>query len=290
MNSNISKLKEHFEALLQNSIKAKYTEDTSLHLACRYGLEGSGKRIRPLLTYLSYLACGGDKLEACDSAAEAIEYVHTYSLMHDDLPSMDNDSERRGRPTTHVVFDNAMALLAGDTILTDSFSLLCSSKYLSAEQKVKTIACLSDAAGKDGMCLGQGLDLYWTGKDNFSMADLDKIHLNKTGKLISAACKMGAICANADEDTISKLESCGLALGLAFQVIDDGIDSYEDTGKSQGKDLEQGKLTYLRLMSPEEAKQRANEITKKAISTLDDIGMENSELKELSLWLLERRK
>ena len=192
--------------------------------------------------------------------------------MHDDLPSMDNDSERRGRPTTHIVFDDAMALLAGDTILTDSFSLLCSSEYLSAEQKVKAIACLSDASGKNGMCLGQGLDLYWTGKDDFSMTDLDKIHLNKTGKLISAACKLGAICANADEEKINKLEDFGLALGLAFQVIDDVIDSYEDTGKSQGKDLEQGKLTYLRLMSPEEAKQKANEITKKSLLNIRRYG------------------
>ena len=290
MNSNISKLKEHFEALLQNSIHSKYKEDTSLHLACKYGLEGSGKRIRPLLTYLSYLACGGERLEACDSAAEAVEYVHTYSLMHDDLPSMDNDSERRGRPTTHIVFDDAMALLAGDSILTDSFSLLCGSQDLSAEQKVRLIDCLSKAAGKDGMCLGQGLDLFWTGKDNFSLSELDKIHLNKTGKLISAACKMGAICANANEETAKKLEDFGLALGLAFQVIDDVIDSYEDTGKSQGKDLEQGKLTYLRLMSAQDAKEKANEITKKAFLILAEMGLENSELKELGQWRIGRRK
>ena len=169
--------------------------------------------------------------------------------MHDDLPCMDDDSERRGQATTHVVFNDAMALLAGDSILTDSFALILKDEKLSYEQRVKLSLCLSEKAGKDGMCLGQGLDLHWTGNDDFTKEDLDAIHLNKTGKLISAACKMGAICANAHEEDVNKLEEFGLKLGLAFQVIDDVIDSYKGTGKSQGKDLEQGKLTYLRVMS-----------------------------------------
>ena len=113
---------------------------------------------------------------------------------------MDNDSERRGRATTHVVFNEAQALVAGDSILTDSFALLSKTDNLSSDQKVAAITCLSQAAGKDGMCLGQGLDLFWTGKENFTMDDLDRIHLNKTGKLISAACKLGAICAGAENE------------------------------------------------------------------------------------------
>lgn len=290
MNSNTIKLKQHFEEILQNEINSNYNEDNIFHAACRYGLEGSGKRIRPLLAYLSYLACGGQDLAECDSAALAVEYIHTYSLMHDDLPSMDNDSERRGRATTHVVFNEAQALVAGDSILTDSFALLSKTDNLSSDQKVAAITCLSQAAGKDGMCLGQGLDLFWTGKENFTMDDLDRIHLNKTGKLISAACKLGAICAGAENEKAKKLESFGLALGLAFQVIDDLIDTYEGTGKTQGKDIEQGKLTYLRLMSAEAAREKANQITETAFQTLSDVGLNNSDLQELGKWLLERRK
>ena len=235
------------------------------------------------------MAVGGEDLSLCDSSAKAVEFVHTYSLMHDDLPCMDDDSERRGRATTHVVYNDAMALLAGDSILTDSFALILKDEKLSYEQRVKLSLCLSEKAGKDGMCLGQGLDLHWTGNDDFTKEDLDAIHLNKTGKLISAACKMGAICANASEEDVNKLEEFGLKLGLAFQVIDDVIDSYEGTGKSQGKDLEQGKLTYLRVMSPEDAKTRANDITKEALSLLESFGEKNKGLKDLGLWLLDRK-
>ena len=290
MTIDTSKIKQRFEALLQKTILDNYSHDCELHKASQYALEGQGKRIRPLLTYLSYIAAGGDSIELCDSSATAVEYIHTYSLMHDDLPCMDDDNERRGRPTTHVAFNEAMALLSGDSILTDSFRLILADSKLSFKQRTELALCLSESAGKDGMCLGQGLDLHWTGKDDFKMEALDQIHLNKTGKLISAACKMGAICANADTETVSKLGRFGLQLGLAFQVIDDVIDSYEDTGKSAGKDIEQGKLTYLRVMTAEEAKNKAKLITDEALLLIEEFGDKANMLRELGHWLLDRKK
>ncbi|WP_176736855.1 polyprenyl synthetase family protein [Oligoflexus tunisiensis] len=280
---------QRFEAAWRDVQDRLYNEPTRLHAACRYALAGQGKRIRPLLAMAAAEAVGSAWDKALP-AAMALEFVHTYSLVHDDLPCMDDDDMRRGRATTHKVFDEATALLVGDALLTDSFQILLQSTHLTAAAQVELVRALSEAAGGRGMVYGQDLDMHWTGRSGFTAQDLDAIHSNKTGALIAAACAMGAIAGEASADGVERLRIFGSRLGLAFQIIDDLLDNSAATGKSQGKDAHSGKLTYLTIMSHAEASARAERLTTEALQDLLPFGEKGKALHGLAVQLLQRTR
>jgi geranylgeranyl pyrophosphate synthase len=280
---------ERFEAEWLAVQDRLYPESTRLHAACRYALAGQGKRIRPLLAMAAAEAVGSDWSSALP-AAIALEFIHNYSLVHDDLPCMDDDDLRRGRATTHKVFDEATALLVGDALLTDSFQIILESPQLPATTLVELVRTLSEAAGGRGMVYGQDLDMHWTGRNGFTAADLDAIHMNKTGALIAASCALGGLAGGASMGSVQQLKSFGSKLGLAFQIIDDLLDNSSATGKSQGKDAESGKLTYLSLMSRDEASARAERLTEEALQELRTFGEQGTALRAIAVQLLQRKR
>lgn len=279
---------ELFEERLNEVQRNLYpADDQSLHPASRYALAGQGKRIRPMLCLASTLACGGDPKSALDFAV-ALEMIHTYSLVHDDLPCMDDDELRRGRATTHVIYDEATAMLAGDALLTDAFQIIANVSHLAPMLRLEAIQKLSRAVGGQGMVMGQALDMHWTGRSDFARSDLDQIHANKTGALIAAACVLGGLAADSSRVDLERLEKFGSNIGLAFQIIDDVLDTSEGTGKSKGKDEDSGKLTYLKVMSQKEALAHAKTLTDVAIAQLENL-KDASLLKTLGLNLLDRK-
>lgn len=268
----LNDFKNFFDQKFQAFIEESYPEGSGvLNDAINYALRGNGKRVRPLLVFLVNHALGGKKEEAL-APAIAVEMVHTYSLVHDDMPILDDDDLRRGRKTTHVVFDEPTALLVGNSILTDAFSLVSGDRFpstLNSEQKNLMILDLAKSSGSSGMVLGQMLDLYWTQKLGFAKEDLDKIHLNKTGKLLGCSCALGALSFNVDSSTKDIMKNFGEILGLSFQIIDDILDLSTETGKSLGKDQEQGKLTYLSLYNRETAQELASKKVDEALSLIE---------------------
>lgn len=277
-------LEQHLIALSQKL----YHFDSHTHRASHYALTGPGKRVRPMLALLSTKACRGHYKSALD-AAVAIEMIHSYSLVHDDLPCMDNDDLRRGCPTCHKAYGEDIALLAGDSLLTDAFSVIARSEGLSEQAKSQMILTLSEASGSSGMILGQDKDLYWTGTQGYTLEDLIFIHKHKTARLIAASCKIGGIIANATPQQTARLESFGLNVGIAFQIVDDLLDVKPGTGKSQGKDQEQGKLTFLAIMKESEANELALSYTREAFSQLGEFGQEADSLRALGEALLHRK-
>ncbi len=243
--------------------------DSRLHKAIRYCLEGDGKRVRAMMAMLTCEAFGKDPRRALSSAT-AVEMIHAYSLAHDDLPCMDNDDWRRGKPSLHKAFDEATALLAGDAILTDAMRILSDESFYPESSlipdgdRLQLVCELTVAAGGQGMVYGQDLDMFWTGKGSCDAGTLDQIHRGKTGALMGAACAMGAISAGASREEILAMRQFGVCIGLAFQAIDDVIDKAGLTGKSVGKDQAQGKLTYLSLFSADEIRTRARTMTSEA--------------------------
>ena len=267
----VEELKQAFEKRWITFRESFYNNQDSLHKATSYALAGEGKRVRPLLTLISHKELGG-KSDDAFLAAFAVEMLHTYSLIHDDLPCMDDDDLRRGRATVHKKFDEATALLAGDALLTDAFGVLAQFKNRLAVKEA--ITELSSAAGGHGMVLGQSLDLFWTGKDGGGLEELGEIHNNKTGKLMGASCALGALTAGACEKTVMRFRAFGQTVGLVFQIVDDLIDPLGGHGKSQGKDDAQNKLTFLKFHSPEEAKEKADELMASAVQLLSAPGIE----------------
>lgn len=278
----------HFEEKLKETAKQIYSETQTLHQACRYALEGQGKRIRPLLCLAAAEAVRPESWKEAMPAALALEMIHTYSLVHDDLPCMDDDDLRRGRPTTHKAFDTGTALLVGDALLTDAFKILAQAEEQTAQQKVAMLTLLAQAAGGKGMVYGQALDIAWTGRSDYQAEDLDAIHINKTGRLIQAACSLGGIVGGAKDEELQHLETFGSAIGLAFQIIDDLIDETGAIGKTPGKDKALGKLTYRTVMSAERAKKRAGDLTREAKESLRIFGDKAHHLHQLAAMLLER--
>ncbi len=276
-----------FESRLEACQQSLYPEELSLHQACRYALAGQGKRIRPLFVMAATEACGGHPEQSL-SLAVAVELIHTYSLVHDDLPSMDDDEMRRGRATTHIIYDEATALLAGDALLTDAFYVIAEDPELSPEIRAKAVLQLARAAGGQGMVKGQALDMHWTGLNDFTKADLDSVHLSKTGALIAASCLLGGLAAGASAAELKALEAFGRGLGLVFQIIDDLLDNEEGTGKSLGKDADAGKLTYLSLMSASDARTYANLLTRETLTILEPWGSRADALRDLGTALLDR--
>ena len=260
----------------------------------RYSVENGGKRVRPLLTLLFCDACGGDVKKALP-VAEAVEYIHTYSLIHDDLPCMDNDDFRRGKPSNHKVYGEAFALLAGDGLLTAAFeriSDLHKAGLYSADVAVNAVYTLSHLAGSRGMIGGQVIDLI--NEDNAD-ADIDSLMLMdnlKTGALIEAACVMGCIVAEADEAKKKAAAEFAKKIGLAFQIKDDILDvtsSLEILGKLTGSDTQNGKSTYVTLMGVEKCQALVEKLTEEAMASLNAF-QNNEALKAYAEYLAHREK
>ncbi|MFC6839719.1 polyprenyl synthetase family protein [Xanthomonas theicola] len=232
-----------------------------LHAAMRHATLGGGKRMRPLLVYASGALFGADEARL-DTPALAVELIHAYSLVHDDLPAMDDDTLRRGRPTVHVVFGEATAILAGDALQSLAFELLASAGSADAALRVRWLQTLAEAAGAAGMCGGQALDIDATGAVQ-PLAELQRMHALKTGALIRASVRLGALGGGADAAAQAQLDAFATALGLAFQVRDDILDveaSSEQLGKTAGKDAAHAKSTYPALLGMDGAKAKLGEL------------------------------
>ncbi len=262
----------------------------NLYKAMNYSLLAGGKRIRPVLMQLAYEAVGG-KAEI-DAYLCGIEMIHTYSLIHDDLPAMDDDDYRRGKLTNHKVFGEATAILAGDALLNDAFCLMLEDALKSdSMEKVRAIHVLSMASGSTGMIGGQILDMESENKA-IDQDTLDLIHLNKTGALISAATKMGAILGGGSPREVSLLEAYGKYIGKVFQIVDDILDqtsTIEELGKPINSDEKNHKNTYLNFYTIEKCYEIAEELTTKAIGLLDQIDGDTQLLKDLAQQLIMRR-
>jgi geranylgeranyl diphosphate synthase type II len=269
-----------------------------LAMAMRYSALAGGKRLRPVLCLMATEACGGD-CEPALPAACALEMVHTYSLIHDDLPAMDDDDLRRGRPTNHRAFDEATAILAGDGLLTLAFEIVAR-KVRPSAAALRCVAILAEAAGPLGMVAGQMADLLAEGRTEnggrqpateMTLAALEAIHRRKTGALLRAPLKMGAVIAQASESCVEALDRYGRAIGLAFQIVDDLLDVQGDetkVGKRVGKDSELGKWTYPRFLGVEGSSRRARQLADEAIAALEPFGPRGELLRNLALALLER--
>ncbi len=256
-----------------------------------YSVLGSGKRIRPLLAYASGQLCGLP-VENVDAIAASVELVHAYSLVHDDLPAMDDDDLRRGRPTTHRAFDEATAILAGDALQALAFEILCSDEALVAapERQSRVICCLARAVGPAGMVGGQMLDLAAEGRHVDETA-LEDIHRRKTGELIRAAIMMPAELAHLPADEHARLDHFASDIGLVFQIRDDLLEIEADTetlGKNAGSDASNDKSTYPSLLGAEGARQRADDVYHAALASLDGFGSRGEGLRQLSEFILKR--
>ncbi len=288
-NTWVSRVEEGIERYLPPST----ARPARLHEAMRYSMQAGGKRLRPVLVLAAAELC--DRSGGADpmAAAVAIECVHTYSLIHDDLPCMDNDDLRRGRPTAHKAYDEATALLAGDALLTHSF-LLLSSCYASTPTLVTALVqTLADAAGSRRLIGGQVEDLQADKQGAVTEAGLKNIHLNKTAAMIEAALVMGAQIGGAGSLQVERLREAGRHLGLSFQILDDILDATGDTatiGKTAGKDAKSGKATYVRLHGLEQARVLARETSMAAESAWSRVEGDTSFLRSLTRFLTDRKK
>jgi geranylgeranyl diphosphate synthase type II len=269
--------------------------------AMRYSLTAGGKRLRPVLCLASADAVGGNRTDAFPAAC-AIELVHTYSLIHDDLPAMDNDTMRRGRPTLHVVAGEGMAILAGDGLLTEAFALMArdpqSDDPAVVARKLRVIAVVAAAAGPIGMVGGQAIDLASVTPDpsGGTLPPLDaeglrEMHARKTGALIQASASTGAIMGGGTDRQVEAIERAAAELGLAFQIVDDILDvegASADLGKTPGKDAAAGKPTYPALYGVDGSRRLAAECLERAESTLARAHLANSRLLEIGRWIVER--
>lgn len=264
----------------------------TLHQAMRYSVLDGGKRTRPLLTYATGQALGLSE-DALDAQACAVEFIHVYSLIHDDLPAMDNDDLRRGKPTCHKAYDEATAILAGDALQALAFEILAndSAIQVGAEARIKMIAALTRASGSQGMVGGQAIDLGSVGR-KLTLPELENMHIHKTGALIRASVNLAALSKpDLDADVAKKLDHYAKCIGLSFQVKDDILDVESDTatlGKTQGKDVDNDKPTYPALLGMAGAKQKALELHEQAVASLSGFGSEADLLRDLSLYIIER--
>ncbi|MFN2621348.1 MAG: polyprenyl synthetase family protein [Chthoniobacterales bacterium] len=261
----------------------------TIHRAMRYSLFAGGKRLRPILCLAAAEACGG-KTSAALPAACAVECIHTYSLIHDDLPSMDNDDLRRGRPTCHKVFGDAIAILAGDALLTIAFEIATHAKPVSRYDLRDVFREITEAAGSRKLIAGQVADLEAEGQ-RLNRAQVRSIHENKTAALLTTSVRLGAMAANATAKQLASITAFGRALGLAFQVIDDILDvtqTSEKLGKSAGKDLAAQKATYPAVIGLEKSRAEARRLTRQAHSALESLGESARVLRGLADYLLAR--
>ncbi|MBR6026174.1 MAG: polyprenyl synthetase family protein [Neisseriaceae bacterium] len=278
------------ELILTRYLPSDKTNPTLLHQAMQYALLGGGKRIRAMLV-MAASSIGESDEQAVEQAVCAVEMIHAYSLVHDDLPSMDNDILRRGKPTCHVVFGEAQALLAGDALQTLAFDVLSRHNNLPAVQQLESIKTLAIASGSLGMAGGQSIDLSHIGQQ-LSQSQLETMHNMKTGALICAAVKLGALsCFEHDKNTIQALHNYATAIGLAFQVVDDILDNQSDSstlGKTAGKDADNNKPTFVSLLGIDGAKTYAEDLYNKAYLIAQDIPIAGNILQMLAKLIIKR--
>jgi geranylgeranyl diphosphate synthase type II len=293
MDVKIHEYSSLIEENLYRYFKESLPQYKTLFDSMEYSVKNGGKRVRPLLTLLFYNACGKDDVLKAMPMAEAVEFIHTYSLIHDDLPCMDNDDFRRGKPSNHKVYGEAIALLAGDGLLTAAFeriSVWSLAGLYDTETAIKAIHELSVYAGARGMIGGQIIDI---GNENNPDADFDNLKLMdslKTGCLISVACALGCIAAGASQDLIDSAKTFGEKLGLAFQIKDDILDvtsTLEKLGKMTGSDKENNKSTYVTLLGIEKCEELVKQLTDEAMNALD-VFPHNEAIKEYANYLANR--
>ena len=285
LNSDLKLVEEELERLF--AVKDKYIPQ--LFEAMKYTAMAGGKRIRAFLVMMFSRLCGGS-FEGALQFACAVEMIHAYSLIHDDLPCMDNDDIRRGKPSNHIVYGEAQALLAGDALLTYAFEICANNKYVSAENRVKAVSILANYAGPCGMVGGQVLDLEGE-KRKLTKDELHHVHDLKTSALIQAAASLGGCTSDKCYEYIDIARKYGYNIGLAFQVVDDILDVKSDEktlGKPIGSDKENNKTTYFDFMSMEEAEKYAKQLTENACESLGS-GEYAQILKDLAYYLLERK-
>jgi geranylgeranyl diphosphate synthase type II len=281
------------DAVLESLLESPHDQLQRLYQAMRYSVFNGGKRVRPLLVYAACEALGGEP-ERADAAACAVELIHAYSLVHDDLPAMDDDDLRRGQPTTHKAFDEAVAILAGDGLQSLAFEVLADGQRnpQNAELRLAMISCLTQAAGPAGMVGGQAIDLGSVGQ-KLDQAALEIMHRHKTGALIEASVHLGALASGcADPRSLQALHAYAQAIGLAFQVQDDILDVESDTatlGKTQGKDQAHDKPTYPALLGLDAAKAYALELRDLALHALRPFDQGAEPLRDLARYIVERQ-
>ncbi|WP_305907392.1 (2E,6E)-farnesyl diphosphate synthase [Methylomarinum sp. Ch1-1] len=281
---------------VERALEARLPSDNilprKLHEAMRYTVLDGGKRMRPLLTYATGKALNIAE-DTLDGPACAVEFIHVYSLIHDDLPAMDDDDLRRGKATCHVAYDEATAILTGDALQALAFETLAHDPSINATPaaRLNMITSLAKASGSQGMVGGQAIDLESVGTQ-LTLPELENMHIHKTGALIRASVNMAALCKEDLDPTVGKkLDHYAKCIGLSFQVKDDILDEESDTetlGKTQGKDKDNDKPTYPALLGLSGAKQKAQELHEQALESLSDLGAEADLLRDLSLYIIER--
>ena len=287
--------KARIETVLDAKLEQADIADVKLKEAMRYSLLLGGKRVRPFLVYATGEMFGA-KLEDLDAGAAALESIHSYSLIHDDLPAMDDDELRRGQATCHIKFDEATAILAGDTLQSFAFSSIANHTFASVglTNQLALFGLIADAANQ--MCAGQSIDLQNTDAQNAANSDLtldalQNMHKLKTGALIVAAVKAGAVIGNANDTELASLTKYAEAIGLAFQVWDDVLDITSDTktlGKPQGSDVAANKTTYPALLGLEQTKQKAQMLVSDALAALDELPYQTDTLRQLAQYIIQR--
>lgn len=279
------------ELLLARLMPSENQLPQSLHETMRYAALDGGKRLRPLLV-LAASELGEAVPDAVEAAMAAIELIHVYSLVHDDMPAMDNDSLRRGRPTCHIRYGEAAALLAGDALQTLAFDLLSRPTALPPQRQLHMLSTLARASGSLGMAGGQAIDLANVGR-SITQSELEQMHSLKTGALIRAAAALGGLsCPDLTDDDLQRLDRYAARLGLAFQVIDDVLDCEADTatlGKTAGKDTDNDKPTYVKLMGLSAARQYAETLVAEALETLEPFGSRAAHLRGLAQFVTARK-
>ena len=284
----IDHIRIRIDAALDHALGA-HLGDSKLLEAAKYSVLRGGKRLRPALVYAAAEAVGASQ-DSADTAAISVELLHAYSLIHDDLPAMDDDALRRGRPTTHIAFDEATAILAGDALQALAFSILGQDDSRTDAVRVKQLRLLGDAVGFQGMALGQAIDLESEGK-TVSLDALKAMHAKKTGALITASLLMGGACGEASDSDWDALTQAGEAIGLAFQIQDDILDetvSTETLGKTQGRDQILGKSTFPSLLGIEASGQEASALVEIAVNALARIDKDTTMLETLARLSVER--
>lgn len=267
----------------------------SVHKAMRYSIFAGGKRVRPILMLAACQAVGGETEHAIPAAC-AMEMIHTYSLIHDDLPAMDDDDFRRGNPTNHKVFGEAIAILAGDALLTEAFKLVSDLHLVTGCEPAGLLAVIHEiatCAGSYGMVGGQVIDMESEGTQDIDLAIVQYIHTHKTGALIKASVVSGALLGGADEMQLAAITRYGKAAGLAFQIADDVLDiegTTEDIGKDAGSDEARGKATYPAVIGLSAAKQEAVSMMNEALDALEIFGEEADPLREIARYIVQRKK
>lgn len=292
LKSLITTYQQRVDVALESWLPAPSIQPNRLHEAMRYAVQSGGKRVRPLLVYLTGSTLNVNPT-ALDAPACAVEFIHAFSLVHDDLPAMDDDDLRRGKPTCHKAFDEASAILAGDALQSLAFYVLSHDPNLQAtdKQRLEMIKTLTQASGSRGMAGGQAIDMESVGQ-SLNIAELENMHIHKTGALIRASVKLGALAyPSIDNSLLEKLDHYAKYIGLAFQIQDDILDIESDTetlGKLQGSDIAHNKVTYPSLLGLRGAKQMAEELIEDAMTSIADFDEKAEPLRWMANYIVKR--